>query len=228
MCASSTWCCIKITQEMFWSATIDKHQSALKLWWVCNILVHFSGTFYRHSSRGCAILLDILAVSLIRCLFQHRFDDSRDVHQQSRSDSNPLRRCAPWTDELKTDVCRVKIESTVPVTSPCLWFNREKRCFRCKQEAHEAGKRDEREREREKLMHGIGDPLTKLSLAIAAGGINTEASVRAGKQRQEEEEGLTRRTRLCKWSHVRRLLNGAFNGKTRSQEPVILRTAGGK
>lgn len=85
-----------------------------------------------------------------------------------------------------------------------------------------------REREREKLMHGIGDPLTKLSLAIAAGGINTAASVRAGKQRQEEEEGLTRRTRLCKGSHVRRLLNGAFNGKTRSQEPVILRTTGGK
>lgn len=34
-------------------------------------------------------------------------------------------------------------------------------------------------------MHGIVDPLTKLSLTITAGGINTEASVRAGKRREE-------------------------------------------
>lgn len=46
-----------------------------------------------------------------------------------------------------------------------------------------------REREREKLMHGIADPLTKLSLTITAGGINTGASVRALKRREGGEEG---------------------------------------
>lgn len=33
--------------------------------------------------------------------------------------------------------------------------------------------------EKEKLMHGIADPLTKLSPSITAGSISTEASVRA-------------------------------------------------
>lgn len=47
----------------------------------------------------------------------------------------------------------------------------------------------ERERGREserkkKLMHGIADPLTRLSLTSTAGGINREASVRAGKRRE--------------------------------------------
>ena len=32
-------------------------------------------------------------------------------------------------------------------------------------------------REGKEVMHGIADPLTKLFLTIAAGGINTEASV---------------------------------------------------
>lgn len=34
--------------------------------------------------------------------------------------------------------------------------------------------------EKEKLMHGIADPLTRLSPSITAGGISTQASVRAG------------------------------------------------
>lgn len=56
-------------------------------------------------------------------------------------------------------------------------------------------------------MHGIADPLTKLSLTITAGGVNTEASVRAGKRREAGGGPgyLTRRTRLCEGSHVRRL-----------------------
>lgn len=33
--------------------------------------------------------------------------------------------------------------------------------------------------EKEKLMHGIADPLTRLSPSITAGGISTQASVRA-------------------------------------------------
>lgn len=33
-------------------------------------------------------------------------------------------------------------------------------------------------------MHGIADPLTRLSLTSTAGGINREASVRAGKRRE--------------------------------------------
>lgn len=51
-----------------------------------------------------------------------------------------------------------------------------------------------------KLMHGIADPLTKLSLSlflsITAGSIDTAASVRAGKRR-EEGLGISRVARGC-------------------------------
>lgn len=92
---------------------------------------------------------------------------------------------------------------------------REKNACQCKQEAHEAGKRDEREREREKkLMHGIADPLTKLFLTITAGGINTEASVRAGKRR-EEGQAISHASHAALQGEPREeAFDGAFTGKT--------------
>lgn len=81
--------------------------------------------------------------------------------------------------------------------------------------AHEAVKRDERE----KLMHGIADPLTKLSLCTHRGAALTTRSVResgdaAGKRRRARAR-LTRRTRLSKAGHVRRLFTRSFSlGKT--------------
>lgn len=87
--------------------------------------------------------------------------------------------------------------------------------------AHEAVKRDEREKE--KLMHGIADPLTKLSLCTHRGAASTTRSVRergdaAGRR---DRARLTRRTRLCKASHVRRLFTRSFSlGKTWNGAPA--------
>ncbi len=53
----------------------------------------------------------------------------------------------------------------------------------------------ERERERErKLMHGIADPLTKLSLTTTAGGINNRSVRESGESggRREEGPGVSR------------------------------------
>ncbi len=70
-----------------------------------------------------------------------------------------------------------------------------------------------REREREKLMHGIADPLTKLSLTITAGGINTEASVRAG--RREEGPAVSHAPHAALQGKPREeAFDGAFTGKT--------------
>lgn len=82
-------------------------------------------------------------------------------------------------------------------------------------------------------MHGIADPLTKLALPITAGGTDTAASVRAWKLREEGggPGDLTRRTRLCKGSHVRRLFDGAFHWEDTklrsSQQPQPLQAARG-
>lgn len=68
-------------------------------------------------------------------------------------------------------------------------------------------------REGNKFMHGIADPLTRLCLAITS----SQASVRAeGGGRGGRGGGpgsLTRRTRLCKGSHVRRLLTERALGR---------------
>lgn len=57
-------------------------------------------------------------------------------------DARTLRECAPRPG---TDVYKVKIE-LVSATVPVMQFGGE-RCFQRKYEAHEAGKRDGRERE---------------------------------------------------------------------------------
>lgn len=73
-------------------------------------------------------------------------------------------------------------------------------------------------------MHEIADPLTNLSLSITAGGINTKASVRAWKRR-EEGPGITRRTRLCKGSHVRTLLTVLSLGRHGAALQPVARTS---
>lgn len=124
--------------------------------------------------------------------------------------------------------CRVK----PPLLQLCLRGLRLKRDVKKKKKsfhaehssswAHEAVKRDEREKE--KLMHGIADPLTKLSLCTHRGAALTTRSVResgdaAGRRRARAR--LTRRTRLCKAGHVRRLFTRSFSlGKTWNGAPA--------
>lgn len=63
----------------------------------------------------------------------------------------------------------------------------------CEQEAHEARKRDRRKK---KLIHGIADPLTKLSLTITAGGIQhrsvRESSGSGGRREEGPGENVSR------------------------------------
>lgn len=109
--------------------------------------------------------------------------------------------------------CRVKLESASENTPRGLWFKRQGKCFQYRQEAHEAGKRDERkresEREREKVNARNRWP-TDQALPHQHRRRHQQWSVResgeaAGGGRRAQLY-LTRRTRLCEGSHVRRLL----------------------
>lgn len=150
----------------------------------------------------------VTSMFLIRYLFQHRLESAVDertgVMFKSRVTFQlkcTLRGCVPWTNEL-TDVA-VKIESAAMLS------------IQAKRRMRRENVTREREREK-KWIHGIADPLTKLSLTITAGGINTGASVRAG-----EAAGGGRRARGSHASHAalrgkprEEVFNWAFSGKT--------------
>lgn len=128
--------------------------------------------------------------------------------------------------------CRVKPPppccscACVVYDSNAMWKKKKKKSFHAEHSsawAHEAVKRDEREKE--KLMHGIADPLTKLSLCTHRGAALTTRSVResgdAAGRRRRARARLTRRTRLSKAGHVRRLFTRSFSlGKTWNGAPA--------
>lgn len=97
-------------------------------------------------------------------------------------------------EPLRDRCCTVKIESALYQTLTVSQM-RERRgnASQCEQEAHEARKRDRRKK---KLIHGIADPLTKLSLTITAGGIQhrsvRESSGSGGRREEGPGENVSR------------------------------------
>lgn len=132
----------------------------------------------------------------------------------------------PIWDEFRTDVAESSPHPTATVPA---WSLTQTQCVRKESFhaehnsawAHEAVKRDGREKE--KLMHGIADPLTKLSLCTHRGAASTTRSVRERGDAvgRRDRARLTRRTRLCEAGHVRRLFTRSFSlGKTWNGAPA--------
>lgn len=167
------------------------------------------------SPNSVCRMVAVLICYLFHCSLQKAVDAKGGDMINSRVTFPTETHPKPIGGEFRTDVA----ESSAPLLQLCMRGRRLKRnvggAEHFSARAHEAVKRDRRERE--KLMHGIADPLTKLSLCTHCGAASTTRSVRE----REDAVGrraracLTRRTRLCKAGHVRRLFTRSFSlGKT--------------